>query len=158
MSDEPVREGLAVPDPDDPRRAREDVARRFHEHQLGAPLGLLEELMCEDAEMVLFANMLRPLRGRSNIIATVARGRASETYRASVRSFEWLGQDVLLVRGYVRYALAGGGFTEGRVWWVDQFRGQRLSRVHGFTHEDEARSFVHPAARKRADDRFAQVS
>jgi hypothetical protein len=141
MSDEPVRGELAVPDPDEPKRALEDVARRFHEHQLGAPLGLLEELMCDDAEMVLFANMLRPLRGRSEIIATVARGRASATYRASVGSFEWLDRDVVLVRGHVRYALVGGGFTEGRVWWVDQFRGRSLCRVHGFTHEDEARSY-----------------
>jgi hypothetical protein len=54
------------------REEREAVARRFHEHQLGAPLEPLASLMCEDAEMVLFANMLQPLQGRSTIIATVA--------------------------------------------------------------------------------------
>jgi hypothetical protein len=80
----------------------EDVARRFHEHQLGAPLSLLEPLMCHDAEMVLFANMLRPLRGRRTIISTVAVGRASETYRAAVRSFEWLDPQTVLVTGHVR--------------------------------------------------------
>ena len=155
MIDEPVREEPDVQDPDEPQRNShlddedrrivrgllEEVARRFHEHQLGAPLELLEELMCDDAEMVLFANMLQPLRGRSTIIATVARGRASEAYRASVRSFEWLDQRTLLVGGYVRYALTGGGFREGAVWWFDEFRGKRLCRVHGFTNEGEARAF-----------------
>ncbi len=90
--------------------------------------------------MALFANMLQPLRGRTTIIRTVARGRASEAYRASVHGFEWLGDRTLLVSGRVRYALDDGGFTEGKVWWVDEFRDGRLLRVHGFKREHEARA------------------
>jgi hypothetical protein len=129
----------------------EDVARRFHEHQLGAPLSLLEPLMCHDAEMMLFANMLRPLRGRRTIMSAVAGGRASETYRASVRAFEWLDQRTLLVTGHVRYALDAGGFTEGKVWWLDEFRGRRLRRVRGFKREAEARA-AYTARRSRRSD------
>ena len=90
--------------------------------------------------MVLFANLLRPLRGRDTIIRTVARGRASEAYRARVKAFEWLDGRTALVSGQVRHALEAGGFREGPVWWLDEFRGSRLSRVRGFVREDDARA------------------
>jgi hypothetical protein len=112
--------------------------------------------MCEDAEMVLFANLLRPVKGRARIIEAVSKGRASDAYRAAVRSFEWLDESTLLVTGKVRYALEAGGFTEGTVWWLDEFSGGALRRVHGFRRESEARAAY--AARRDARTAATQAS
>ena len=119
---EPLRLGLSV-----------------HEHQLGAPLEVLEALMHEDAEMALFVNHLRWISGRANILAAVGSGRASDAYRAAVRWCEWLDEDTLLVSGRVRHALERGGFSEGSVWWLDEFRDGVVWRVQGFKHEADAR-------------------
>jgi hypothetical protein len=118
----------------------ESVARRFHEHQLRAPLEELAELMHEDAVMALFVNHLRPVSGRSNILGAVGGGRASDAYRAAVRSCEWLDAETLLVSGWVRHALERGGFSGGTVWWLDEFRDRVLWRVQGFKREAEARA------------------
>jgi len=95
--------------------------------------------MHEDAVMALFVNHLQPISGRANILAAVGSGRASDAYRAAVRSCEWLDASTLLVSGWVRHALERGGFSEGSVWWLDEFRDGLLWRVQGFKYEADAR-------------------
>ena len=96
--------------------------------------------MHEDAVMALFVNHLQPVSGRANILAAVGSGRASDAYRAAVRSCEWLDGRTLLVSGWVRHALERGGFSEGAVWWLDEFRDDLLWRVQGFKYEADARA------------------
>jgi hypothetical protein len=114
------------------------AARRFHERELEDPPDRIAALIHEDAEMTLFANHLRPLRGRRTIMAGLARGRDAEIYQAEVERCELLGDNVLLVTGQARYAL-DRGIGVSRVWWLDEFRDGLLWRVQAFRTEAAAR-------------------
>jgi hypothetical protein len=131
MSDLTVRDALVVQD-------LEATARRFHERQLEDRPDRIEALIHEDAEMTLFVNYLRTLRGRRAIMAALARGRDAEIYQAEVELCELLSDDILLVRGQARYALDDGGVCVSRVLWLDEFRDGLLWRVEAFRTEQAA--------------------
>jgi hypothetical protein len=116
------------------------IARRFHERQLEDRPDLIAALIHEHAEMTLFANHLRPLRGRAEIMDALARGREAEIYQAEVERCEVVIPDVLFVRGQARYALDDNGIGVSRVWWLDEFREGLLWRVQGFRTEGPARA------------------
>jgi hypothetical protein len=115
-----------------------DIAHRFHERELEDPPDRIAALIHEDAEMTLFANYLRTLRGRRLIMAALARGRDAEIYQAEVEHCELVGPDILLVRGQARYALDDRGIGVSRVWWLDEFRDGLLWRVEAFRTEQAA--------------------
>jgi hypothetical protein len=128
----------------------EATACRFHERQLEDKSHRIAALIHEDAEMVLLSNRLQPLRGRQRIMAALARGREAEIYHAEVERCELLDDDVLLVIGQARYALADNGIGVSRVWWLDEFRDGLLWRVEAFRTEAAARqanAFRRPSLR-----------
>ena len=133
--------------------ALEQVARHFHEHEIHDPPDRIASLICEDAEMVLLVNHLRPLRGRQAILDALARGRAAEIYSAWIDRTQWLDDDTLLLSGNARYAPDETSLSVSRVWWVDQFRDGCLWRVHAFLKEDDARR----AHASRRPERSAQT-
>jgi hypothetical protein len=53
---------------------------------------------------------------------------------------EWLDMDTLLVSANARYAIAEGGVSTSRIWWLDEFRDGLLCRVQAFKAESEARN------------------
>ena len=129
--------------------ALEDVARHFHEHEIHDPPDRIADLICDDAEMVLLVNHLRPLRGKQAILDALARGRAAEIYCAWIDRVHWLGDDTLLLSGNARYAPDEASLSVSRVWWIDQFRDGCLWRAHAFLKEDDARRHHASAQPKR---------
>jgi hypothetical protein len=93
-----------------------------------------------DAEMCLLVSYGELVRGRTEIGAALARGREAGTWYVRVKSFEWLDSHTSLTSGFARYPLKGGGFAEGRVYWIDEIRGGMLWRARVFKTEAEARA------------------
>ena len=117
----------------------ENIARRFHERQLEEPLDRLAELIHEDAEMTLVINEFRPVRGREEILASLAGARQRMIYSAEVERCEVLDSATLLLRGQARYALEHG-LSTSTVYWLDSFRDGLLWRAAAFRTEAEARA------------------
>jgi hypothetical protein len=122
------------------RNAAETMLRAMHEHEGGAPLGDVADLIHPDAEMRLLVSFNRPLRGRDAVVEALERGRQAAIYRAQVERFEWLDDQTVLTTARARYALEQGGFAEGRVFWLDEFRDGKIWRVRNFKQEAEARA------------------
>ena len=119
-------------------RAKEAVARRFHERQLKEPIEDIAALIHEDAEMRLVVSDLAPLRGHTQILSRLTEAREQMVYSATVDRCEFLDQDTLMLCGRARYAL-NDGLGHSAVFWIDQFRDGRLWRVHAFWSDREAR-------------------
>jgi hypothetical protein len=122
-----------------PSAVLEAIARRFHERQLEEPPERLAKLIHEDAEMMLVVNDFRPVRGRDQIIASLADARHRMIYSADVDRCEALAPTTLLLRGHARYAVERG-LSHSTVHWLDSFRDQLLWRVAAFRTEAEARA------------------
>jgi hypothetical protein len=116
------------------------MLRAMHEHEGGAPLGAVAELIHPEAEMRLLVSFNRPLRGRDAVVEALERGRQAAIYRAQVERFEWLDDQTVLTTARARYALEQGGFAEGRVFWLDEFRDGKIWRVRNFKQEADARA------------------
>jgi len=130
-------EQTVIPSPSD-QDAAEEMLRRLHEN-LAADPTMIEPLIHPQAEMRLLVSYGRPLRGRAAIINALERGREAAMYRAEVTEIEWLDQHTALTSAHARYALEHGGFAEGKVYWLDEFRCGLIWRVQVFKHTAEAR-------------------
>jgi hypothetical protein len=122
------------------------MLRAMHEHEGGAPLGDVADLIHPEAEMRLLVSFNRPLRGRDAVVEALERGRQAAIYRAQVERFEWLDDETVLTSARARYALEQGGFAEGRVFWLDEFRDGKIWRVRNFRQETDARAAYASAA------------
>jgi hypothetical protein len=122
-----------------PAAVLEEIARRFHERQLEEPPERLAKLIHEDAEMALVVNDFRPVRGRDQIIASLADARHQMIYSAEIEHCEALDPTTLRLRGQARYPLERG-LAHSTVYWIDCFRDQLLWRVTAFRKEAEARA------------------
>jgi hypothetical protein len=118
----------------------EQLARHFHERKLEDPPEVIGQLIHPDTEMRLLVNGLQPLQGRHAVIKTLSRVREASIYSAEVERLQWLDKDMLLVSANVRYAIAEGGVSTSRIWWLDEFRDGLLCRVRAFKAESEARN------------------
>jgi len=116
------------------------MLRAMHEHEGGAPLGDVAELIHPEAEMRLLVSFNRPLYGRDAVVEALERGRQAAIYRAQVERFEWLDDETVLTSARARYALEQGGFAEGRIFWLDEIRDGKIWRVRNFRQETEARA------------------
>lgn len=58
-------------------------------------------------------------------------------YSLTVRRFERLDDHTVLTFGRGRYALEGGGFAEGRLYWLDDFRDGLIYRALVFMQRPE---------------------
>lgn len=119
------------------RAAMEAAVRAFHERTSGANPYRLAGLLHEQVQTALFENNLDPLEGRSAVLARMRSPRGN-VFRANVTSLEWLDEDTILASGYALYPLERGGWAEGRVWWLNEFREQLLWRVRGFRSQEDA--------------------
>jgi hypothetical protein len=118
----------------------EAMLRAMHEHEGGAPLGQVTDLIHPEAEMRLLVSFNRPLRGREAVVEALERGRQAAIYRAQVERFEWLDDQTVLTCARARYALEQGGFAEGRIFWLDEIRDGKIWRVRNFKQEADARA------------------
>jgi hypothetical protein len=122
------------------RHAAERMVRLLHEHRRGGGEGDLASIIHSDAEMRLLITYGTLLHGGATIIQALESARRNaELYDATVRRFEWLDEHTVLAFGHARYALPGGGHAEGRVYWLDEFRDERIWRAHVFMREAGAR-------------------
>jgi hypothetical protein len=117
----------------------EVMLRTLHEHVSTQRTGDIAPLIHPEAEMHLLVSHGRLLRGRDAIVDSLQHGRAAELYRAQVIGFEWLDEHTSLTSATARYALERGGFAEGTVYWLDEFRDNLVWRVQVFSTEQEAR-------------------
>jgi len=123
----------------DDRVALEAKARAMHEHRIGAPIGAIAASIHPQAKMRLFVSFGRLLRGRDAVLDALESGRQAAIFRAHVERFEWLDENTALSFARARYALEQGGYAEGRVVWLDQFRDGLIWHVQAFRQEAEAR-------------------
>jgi hypothetical protein len=128
----------------------ETMLRALHEHAAPEPMDEVARFIHPDAEMRLLVSFGEPLQGRSAILASLEKGREASIYRARVQKFEWLDDSTVLSSAFARYALEGGGFAEGNVWWLDELRDGLIFRVTVFRSEE--------AARRAYEDRFEERS
>ena len=119
------------------RAAMEAAVHALHERRGGAELNQLAELLHEQVQTALFENNLEPVEGRSAVLARMRSPRGS-VFRANVGSLEWLDEETILASGYALYPLDRGGWAEGRVWWLNEFREELLWRVRGFRSQEDA--------------------
>ena len=126
----------------------ERMLRALHEHAASEPMDEIAAFIHPDAEMRLLVSFGEPLRGRAEIVAALDRGREASIYRARVQTFEWLDDHTVLSSAFARYALEGGGFAEGNVWWLDELADDLIVRVTVFRSEE--------AARRTYEDRFEE--
>jgi hypothetical protein len=126
----------------------ERMLRALHEHATSEPMDEIAAFIHPDAEMRLLVSFGEPLRGRAEIVAALDRGREASIYRARVLKFEWLDDHTVLSSAFARYALEGGGFAEGNVWWLDELADDLIVRVTVFRSEE--------AARRAYEDRFEE--
>jgi len=117
----------------------EIMLRALHEHSNDDSMDEVAAFIHPDAEMRLLVSFGEPLYGRDAILDALERGRGAAIYRARIHHFEWLDANTLLSFAFARYALAGGGFAEGNVVWLDELRDGLISRVTVFRSEDDAR-------------------
>jgi hypothetical protein len=111
----------------------------MHEHTTEDAIQQVSPLIHEDAQMRLLVSFGRLLEGRDAIVDALAGGWAADTFRARILRFEWLDDTTSLTFAHARYALAGGGFAEGNVYWLDEIRDGQIWRVQAFKDETEAR-------------------
>jgi hypothetical protein len=123
----------------------EAIVRALHEHWIDDPIDLIAPYIHPDAEMRLLVSYGELVRGRDRVARSMQEGREAATWRAEVNQVEWLDPDTALTSGYARYPLRGGGFGEGRVFWLDRFRDGMIWRVRVFRSEDEARQVYEDA-------------
>jgi hypothetical protein len=128
----------------------ETMLRALHEHSTPEPMDEIAAFIHPDAEMRLLVSFGEPLQGRAAIVAALDRGREASIYRARVQKFEWLDDSTVLSSAFARYALEGGGFAEGNVWWLDELRDGLIVRVTVFRSEE--------AARRAYEERFEERS
>jgi hypothetical protein len=121
------------------RASAEALLRAMHEHTTEDAVQRLAGMIHEDARMRLLVSFGKLLEGREAIVEALTGSWAAETYRARVVRFEWLDDSTALTYGHARYALEGGGFAEGNVYWLDEIRDGRIWRVQAFRDETEAR-------------------
>ena len=117
----------------------EMMLRGLHEHSTDESMDEVATFIHPKAEMRLLVSFGKPLRGRPAIVAALEKGREAAFYRARVNHFEWLDDHTLLTFAFARYALEGGGFAEGNVYWLDELHEGLIWRVTVFRSEDEAR-------------------
>jgi len=136
------------------RAGLEAKARAMHEHQIGAPTDAIAASIHPQAKMRLLVSFGRLLRGRDAVLEALGSGRQAAIYRARVERFEWLDQRTVLSFARARYALEQGGFAEGRVVWLDQFRDGAIWQVQAFTREADARkAYASMRGTKEDEDR-----
>jgi hypothetical protein len=117
----------------------ETMLRALHEHSTPEPMDEIAAFIHPEAEMRLLVSFGEPLQGRAAIVSALDRGREASIYRARVQKFEWLDDSTVLSSAFARYALEGGGFAEGNVWWLDELRDGLIVRVTVFRSEETAR-------------------
>jgi hypothetical protein len=122
-----------------PAAVLEAIVRRFHERQLEESPERLAKLIHPEAEMALVVNDFRPVRGRDQIIASLADARHQMIYSAHVERCEALDPTTLLLQGYARYAVERG-LSHSTIYWLDTFRDGLLWRVRAFRKEAAARA------------------
>jgi hypothetical protein len=111
----------------------------MHEHTTEDTTKRIAPLIHEDAQMRLLVSFGKLLEGREAVVEALANGWAADTFRARVLRFEWLDDSTSLTFAHARYALEGGGFAEGNVYWLDEIRDGQVWRVQVFKDEGEAR-------------------
>ncbi len=121
------------------RSVAEDALRRMHEHGTVDGIGGVADLIHPEAEMRLLISAGRLLRGRQAVLDAFADEPNAALYAGRVLRFEWLDGSTALTFGQARYPLAGGGFAEGSVFWLDEVRDGLIRRVEAFKTEAEAR-------------------
>ncbi len=115
------------------------MLRSLHEHSSDESIDEIATFIHPNAEMRLLVSFGQPLHGRDAIVSALEKGREAAFYRARVDRFEWLDESTLLTFAFARYALEGGGFAEGNVYWLDELRDGLIARVTVFRSEEEAR-------------------
>ncbi len=131
------------------RASLESRLREMHEHEGRAPVAEIASYIHPKCRMRLLVSFGRLLRGRETVLAALAEGREAAIYRARLERFEWLDETTVLSFGRARYALEQGGFAEGRVVWLDEFRDGLIWSIQAFTREADARRAY--SARRRRD-------
>jgi hypothetical protein len=119
--------------------ALEAIARRFHERQLEEPLERLAKLIHPEAEMALVISDFLPVRGRDQIVASLAGARDRMIYSAEIERCEALDPTTFLLRGQARYAVERG-LSHSTVYWLDSFADGLLWRVGAFRKEAAAKA------------------
>jgi hypothetical protein len=117
----------------------EAIARRFHERQLEEPLERLAKLIHPEAEMALVISDFLPVRGRDQIVASLAGARDRMIYSAEIERCEALDPTTFLLRGQARYAVERG-LSHSTVYWLDSFADGLLWRVGAFRKEAAAKA------------------
>jgi hypothetical protein len=118
---------------------QEAMVRALHEHWIENPIDLITPYIHPDAEMRLLVSYGELVRGRDEVARAMQEGLAAAPWRAEVDRIEWLDAETALTSGYARYPLQGGGFGEGKVFWLDRLRDGMVWRVRVFRSEAEAR-------------------
>jgi hypothetical protein len=128
----------------------EVMLRALHEHSTDESMDRIVAFIHPEAEMRLLVSFGQPLHGRTEIVDALEKGREAAIYRARVHRFEWLDEHTLLTFAFARYALEGGGFAEGNVYWLDELYEGLISRVTVFRSEEEARQAYEDRFEERA--------
>jgi len=121
------------------RATLESRLRGMHEHEGRAPVEEIASFIHHECRMRLLVSFGRLLRGRHAVLEALAEGREAAIYDARLERFEWLDETTVLSFGRARYALEQGGYAEGRVVWLDQFRDGLIWSIQAFMREDDAR-------------------
>jgi len=121
------------------RASAEALLRAMHEHTSEDAVQRIAPLIHEDAQMRLLVSFGKLLDGREAVMEALTGSWAADTFRARVLRFEWLDDFTSLTFAHARYALEGGGFAEGNVYWLDEIRGGQIWRVQAFRDEIDAR-------------------
>ena len=111
----------------------------MHEHEGSASVEEIAPFIHPECKMRLLVSFGKLLRGREAVLAALGGGRQAAIFRGRVERFEWLDETTVLSFARARYALESGGFAEGRVVWLDQFRDGLIWRVQAFKQEADAR-------------------
>ena len=117
------------------------MLRALHEHKRdNVPADQLAPMIHPQAEMRLVIAFGATLQGRDTIVDALRSARRNASlYDARVRRFEWLDETTVLTFGQGRYALEGGGYAEGRLYWLDEFLDGLIYRAQVFMQEAGAR-------------------
>ncbi len=134
----------------EPDRGAEERLRALHEHSTDESIDEIATFIHPEAEMRLLVSFGQPLHGRAAIVSALEKGREAAFYRARVHRFEWLDANTLLTFAFARYALEGGGFAEGNVYWLDELRDGLIWHVTAFRSETEARRAYEDRVEERA--------
>jgi hypothetical protein len=121
----------------------------MHEHSADEPVAPVAALIHPDAEMRLLVSYGELVRGRDAVVRALQTGSAAMTFRARVERFEWLDDDTALTSGVARYPRRGGGYAEGRVFWLDELRDGMIWRIQVFKLERDARRAYREAQQDR---------